>query len=93
VPATGFVARLDPETATGEFLAICPVCLAALVFMAGSDAMGRLIAAGVTHFGLDEPQLDYPEARPDGPPLGYDDLLDLHDALERGGPFTMPADC
>jgi hypothetical protein len=82
LPPSSFLARLEPETATGEFLVTCPACMTTLAFRAATDVMGRLIAAGVTHLALDEPSREHPEEPPAGPALTYDDLLDLHAELE-----------
>lgn len=74
------------EGASGAYAFICPECRRSVTKPADDRIVRLLLSGGVKPVagGIPAEFLEVHE----GPPLTYDDLLDLHEALERDD-FTM----
>jgi hypothetical protein len=82
LPPRKLLVRVDAGTArVGEILFTCLNCRQTASLTVDVGTVAALLAGGVTYLSLSMPTIDHPEARPDGPPLTHDDLLDLHAAL------------
>ena len=80
--------RVDAERPSeGELMFTCLGCHRTSAVPLDAAAVAALVSSGVTFLSLTVPVVEHPEARPDGPALTTDDLLDLHAELGRDAWF------
>lgn len=75
--ATAVSLAVREETGEGNYRFVCPQCEQVVVKPADRKIVTLLLSAGVD-VEQAQPDPDHLEARPDGPPLTLDDLIDLH---------------
>lgn len=81
--------HLDHERPGGPELAFrCPGCDRAYRSVVDQDTARALGWAGVPTSRPSEDETGHPERPPAGPPLTYDDVLDLHELLATDDWFT-----
>ena len=78
-----FVRVQDSSLAGGECVFTCLMCRRTGAVGVDSDDVAKMLVAGIAWISMCEPRVEHPETAAEGPPLTKDDLLDLHDMLER----------
>ncbi len=66
------------DTGEGTYRFVCPSCSSTVEKRADRKVVMLLLSAGVQVAGEEERMEDVLSARPDGPPLTSDDLIDFH---------------
>ena len=67
----------------GEVLFTCLMCDRTPAVPTDAATVAAMVVGGVTFLVRSEPAVEHPELPAQGPLFTPDDLLDLHDALER----------
>src|SRR4051794_11539151 len=84
LPARRMLVRVqDSSLAGGECVFTCMACRHTGAVGVDSDGVAKMLVAGVAWVSMPEPRVEHPETAVEGPPLTRDDLLDLHDVLEK----------